>query len=104
MPGITYFCTDNLGNTYTRYSAGHTQPCYTHARIARRSGTTVPVLKHMVSYASSEALAVKACAVIHPWNMTCHKEQKPWRYTAEVVEVRAYPGKLKAEPSSKREG
>src|SRR4051812_35103229 len=89
--GITYFCTDSLGHTYTRYSARHGGLLrYTHAVVARRPNTTQPVRKSCVNYA---AVRSNAETVARGW-------VKAPNWEAEVVEVRAYPGRHKVEPQS----
>lgn len=88
MTGITYFCVDQDGNAYQRYSAGHLQPRYTHAVVRQRIGSTEPVSKHNVSYTGSLQLARKAANDL--WSGR----------GAQVVEVRAYPGRHKVEPQT----
>lgn len=84
---ITYFCTDQDGNVYTRHSAGHREPRYTHAVVRRKIGDTAPASKSRVSYAGSLQLAHK------------NASDSYWpSYAREVVEVRAYPGRHKVEP------
>lgn len=84
---ITYFCTDQDGNTYWRCSAGHRVARYTHAVVRRPIGSIAPASKHHVSYAGSLQLARKNAG------------DNYWpTYAREVVEVRAYPGRHKVEP------
>ncbi len=93
--GITYFCNDNDGNVYTRYSAGHVTPRYTFAVVSRVPGTVAT--KHLVTYAARRELAHKAFQAARkysPWR----EENKLPQLQAELVPVKAYPGKLKAEP------
>ena len=80
--GITYFCTDSDGNTYTRYSRGHGKPVYVTANIQRHHGQPAPS-KHYVTY--SAGVATNRYFTIRDG-------------VAEVVKVRAYPGKHKVEP------
>jgi hypothetical protein len=94
MPGITYFCTDKHGNTYCRHSARHTEPLYTTAVVARRPGSTEAVRKACVNYAGERA---NAEAVARGW-------AKAPNWEPEVVEVRAYPGRHKVEPTTPDEG
>jgi hypothetical protein len=89
MSGITYFCTDQHGNVYQRYSAGHIQPRYFFAVVSRGLGTTLPVGKANVAYTSRRDLANKALTQCHNWR---------GQWEAEVVQVRSYRGRLKEEP------
>jgi hypothetical protein len=89
MSGITYFCTDQHGNVYQRYSAGHIQPRYFFAVVSRGLGTTLPVGKANVAYTSRRDLANKALTQCHNWR---------GQWEAEVVQVRSYRGRYKVEP------
>ena len=80
MTGITYFCTDKHGNTYSRYSVAHVKPRYLFATIYRPAGTTHAVTKANVSYSGTRPAS---------WEPA----------TRQVVEVRAYAGRCKVEPS-----
>jgi hypothetical protein len=82
---VTYFCTDSVGNTYWRCSAGHGEPHYTFAAILVREDGT-PVGKHEVNYSATERGA---------WNLA---RQYGHRGRYEVVQVRPYKGRHKVEP------
>lgn len=90
--GITYFCDDKHGNGYTRYSAGHTVPMYSHAVISRRLGTTHQVSKGDVQYSSRLALAQSNFTKM---NGLTYGDRA---YEAELVVVRAHEGRHSVEP------
>jgi hypothetical protein len=87
MPkGITYFCTDATGQTWNRYSSGHQEAHYFTACIVR--GGDRPTRKNDVSYSAT---------VARPPSWV---RQYPDKYTADIVDVRAYHGNWKHEPSA----
>jgi hypothetical protein len=105
--GVTYFCTDSVGNVYTRYSARHIKAEYTFASLYRREGTTHPVEKAAVSYSRSRQNAANYASRLHgveqkrSWDPeTRTYVDDPHRFVAEVMDVRAYPGRHKVEPSA----
>jgi hypothetical protein len=106
--GFTYFCTDRHGNTYTRFSAQHAEPTYTFAAVYRREGTTAPVAKANVTYSRKRGTAegvarrfqgmeVKRSYKADHLGVTKWMDD-PHRLEAEVVPVRAYPGRHSVEP------
>lgn len=100
MTGTTYFCTDSHGHSYSRYSAQHRQPQYTHASIERGAGFTGQVGKANVTYSRlrSGAQAAADRAVRNGYYDYKTRTTKP--IAAEVVEVRAYQGRHKVEPAT----
>lgn len=98
--GITYFCTDSHGNTYSRYSAQHNQPIYTWAVAFRQRGSTAPVGKGEVSYSSRRELAVtnasRTCLNSNDW--AAKRGDTDVYRVYDLMEVRAYPGRLTSEP------
>jgi hypothetical protein len=96
-PGVTYFCTDSVGHTYSRYSATHIKPEYTWAVVERRPGTTKAVGKSAVQYSRTGRNAqLAADRVLRNgyWNPDTRKAEPA---QADVVEVRAYLGRHKTE-------
>jgi hypothetical protein len=100
MAGTTYFCTDRHGNIYSRYSVQHREPQYLFAAIDRRAGSTQPVAKGQVAYSRARSGA-QAAADRHLRNgYYDYVTRTILPLEAEVVEVRAYPGKHKVEPTT----
>jgi hypothetical protein len=85
--GITYFCNDQFGNLYTRYSQRHLSHQYPYAVITRKPGTTDPVGKSRINYCSRVDLT-----------QGHHSNAARNGYNAETVRVRSYFGKLTSEP------
>lgn len=98
--GITYFCTDKHGNIYNRYSERHTEAQYPFAVVSRGAGTTHAVGKGSINYSGRRDLAQANLNAATKDNGRPTWDKKDIiDVEAELLEVRAYPGRHAVEPA-----